>query len=511
MTARTKVVVQVVVAAVVAILLVVGIVAATPVVQPVVKKWLNGGKAEDAAEAAGVEPSHELVRDAQNRPVRPYTMRLAPETVRGLQVRVAPVKKAGKLVLPAQIGTLGYDTDRLYAVRPRFQGEVIKIGEFTPNSKHLESFQKFLKHRPLSPGDPVKKGDVLAVLWSKELGDRKVALVSALLDLYVDQETLARQKEIFERGSLPEATYRASVSKVEKDLSAVYAAEAGLGIARLTPAEIEEIRQEARAIQKRLRGKPETPEQRKGRLAEEVQKWARVALVAPRDGVIVEKNTNLNDIVDPARDTPLFRVADLRTLLINVNFHEEYLPLLQSLMGGKDTAAMRWKVRLEAEPDFPVLDLPVLRIAPSLDPNQHTATVIGRIQNPVVVEGAVPKHLLVGQFVTATVEVPPAEGVVAIPTNALNEVAGQSLVLVQPDPGRPEYRLRRVLVVRRTKDVTEVRSQLTPEEKTASEAEARQGKRPVETLRPGELVVTHGVTEMTEAMEDLLSKARTES
>src|SRR5262249_31632002 len=153
-----------------------------------------------------------------------------------------------------------------------------------------------------------------------------------------------------------------------------------LGISRLTPAEIEEIRGEAKAIQKRLHGKPETPEQRQARIAKDVQKWANVQIVAPETGLIVEKNTNVNDIVDPSKDTPLFRIADLNRLLINANFNEESLPLLQPLLDPKGGAGrLRWKVHVEAEPDVPVLDLPVLRVAPSLDPNQHTAMVFGRI------------------------------------------------------------------------------------------------------------------------------------
>jgi cobalt-zinc-cadmium efflux system membrane fusion protein len=514
MTSRAKNILRAVVVGLVAVALLVGIVAATPFVQPVVKKWLHGHPPEDAVETPGARPSHELVRDKEGRPVKPYTMRLDPETVRALQVSTGKVSKAGPLKLPPQIGTLGYDTDRLYSVRSRFQGEVIAIGETTSNGK-LESIQKFLKKHLIGPGDRVKQDELLAVVWSKELGDRKVALVSALLDLYVDQETLNRLEPIYQRGSLPEATYRTAVSKVEKDLATVYAAEAGLRISRLTAAEVEEIHKEARIIQKRLRGKQETPEQRKQRQDEEVKKWARVELRVPRLSddpdrplIVVEKNTNVNDMVDPSRDTPLFRLADMSTLLLNVNFNEEYLPLLQPLMGNVPRE-MHWQVRLEAVPDFPVLDLPILRIAPSLDPNNHSAVVIGRITNPVPVHDKA-QHLVVGQFLTATVAVPPGKGVVVIPTNALNEVDGESLVFVQPKADRPEYTLCRVVVVRRSKEVTHVRSELTPEEQKLSTDEVRAGRRPFSTLRAGELVVTHGVTEMTEGMSELLAKARTE-
>jgi cobalt-zinc-cadmium efflux system membrane fusion protein len=476
---------------------------------PLIHDWSNGPKGDSGA--AEKDKSHELVRDAKGHPVQPFTMRLSPVTAKALQVTTEAVKPAGKLTLPSQVGTLGYDTDHLFSVRPRFQGEIIKIGDAAdgPNDYPWTPEQRYQK-RPLGPGDRVKKGDLLAVVWSKELGDRKVALVSALLDLYLDRETLQRLEPIYERGSLPEATYRLAVNKVEKDLSAVYAAESSLGISRLTPEEVEKIRDDAKAIQKRLQGKPETPEQRKERMAQDFQKWARVDLVAPQDGIIVEKNTNVNDIVDPARDTPLFRIADLRWLLIYVNFNEEYLPILEPILRASNPGLLEWKVRLEADPDARVLTLPILRVAPSLDPNQHTAMVIGRISNPVIQDPLPPKYLLAGQFVTATVELPAAAGLVDIPTNALNEVNGQSLVFVQRNPDRPEYTLRRVVVVRRTREVVQVRSELNAAEQHASQEEVRQGRRPFETLQPGDLLVTRGVTEMTDALEDLVARERAE-
>ncbi len=488
-------------------LVVVAAVVGAVLLYPTFSGWWAGANRDDRP--AGPDPgqSHDLVRDAAGKPVKPFRIYLAPVAVEGLKVTAEPVRRAGYLSLPPQVGTLGYDTDRLYAVRPRFQGEIISIATVKEFVRRNGSTEGEWKTRPIGPGDSVKKGDVLAVAWSKELGDRKVALISALLDLYLDQELMQRQEPAYLRGSLPEATWRATVVKVEKDLSAVFAAEAALGIARLTWAEIEEIHNEAKTLQKRLKGKSETPEQRRKRLAEDVKRWARVEIVAPQTGRLVEKNTNVNDMVDPSKDTPLFRIADLGTLLINVNFNEEYLPLLQPLLDRREgyTRPLRWKVRMEDEPP---LDLPVLRIAPSLDPQTHTALVVGRISNPVKNSRNEDKYLVIGQFVTASVEVPPAPDLVEIPTNALNEVNGESLVIVQPDPKRHEYTLRRIAVARRSKEVTQVRSKLTPQDLAYSEAEVREGRRPVEPLGLGELVVTRGVTEITDAFDALLAKIR---
>src|SRR5262249_14170964 len=152
-----------------------------------------------------------------------------------------------------------------------------------------------------------------------------------LLDQYLDEELLRFQEDPEAAGVVPEATLRATRTKVQQDIAKVGRAEASLGIARLSLKEIEDIRQEAKAIQKRLQVKPKTPEQRRKRLRGDVPRWARVDIVAPQTGVIVEKNTNVNDQVDPINSPPLFRIADLSSLMIYVNFNEEYLPLLQPL------------------------------------------------------------------------------------------------------------------------------------------------------------------------------------
>lgn len=508
MSISRRTLVRVLVFGAVGVAVVVALVAARPFVEPVVVRWLNGEKKQDPSEKA-TATTYGLVRDVDGRPVQPYVMRLAPEVVKALQVKAGKAESAGLLPLPAQIGTLGYDTDRLYPVRPRFWGEIISIKEVTDYLGPTAPVKERVQKRLLGPGDHVQKDDVLAVYWSSEIANRKVALITALLDLYLDEANLKKMEEF--SGTVPPVTLRNAKTKVEKDQAAVYQAESSLGIARLTPKEIEEVRAEARAIQKRLQGKPETSEQREQRIVEDVQRWAKVALVAPRSGVIVEKNTNVNDIVDPSKDTPLFRIADLGTLIINVNFNEEYLPVLQPLMAQREELGQfRWKVKIEAMPEVPVLDLTILRIAPSLDPTHHTATVIGRLANPVRDRNGQERHLVVGQFVTATILIPPEKNAVAIPTDALDEVNGESLVFVQRAKEVSEYELRRVVVLRRSRDFSLVRGELTPEDQKVSEEEIRQGRRPLSVIRPGELVVTQGVTEMTEALDTLISKARSE-
>jgi hypothetical protein len=144
--------------------------------------------------------------------------------------------------------------------------------------------------------------------------------------------------------------------------------------------------------------------------------------------------------------------------------------------------------------------------------------VIGRIDNPVKDRQGQNKYLVVGQFVAASVEADPGPDLVEIPASALNEVDGDNLVFVQPDPRKPEFRLRRVVVVRSSKDAALVRSKLTPEDRKRFAKDELEDSRPLGTLQAadpehgvrGDWVVIHGMPEMTEAFLELEAKARTE-
>jgi cobalt-zinc-cadmium efflux system membrane fusion protein len=497
MTRRRSVLVKSIIFVVLAVVLV-GISVAA---MPRVKEWLNKPSREQAT-APEDEASARLVVDEHDRPVAPPTLWLSGEVIKALGVKTVPAELSKTpRALPPQAGQLAFDTNRLFPVRSRFPGEVVKITE-------VPDLTFPTKARQIGFGDRVEEGEVLAVVYSKDLGDKKAALVDALLDLWLDQERLQRQAAIYAKGAIPEATYRQSEYQVKKDLHAVETAERTLLMSRLTPEEIEEVRKEARAIQQRFQAQMKNfdlnnPPAIKEALNEEQKKrregWAKLEVKAPRSGTIVQQDTNVGDFADPTKDPPLFRIADLSVLGVWVDAAEELLPLLR----GRRPEELHWKVELQANVKARLMAGPILRISPSIDPNQHTLRIIGQVVNP-------DRKLLAGQFITATISVPPAGDEVEVPTNALNEVGGESLLFVQRDPAKPEYTLRRVAVVRRFRDVCHVRSELTPDEVKESQEDQKKGLRPIKPLRPGDLVVVQGAVELTAALEDLQAKAKTE-
>jgi membrane fusion protein, heavy metal efflux system len=464
---------------------------AVPGVRGAVLGWLVG--TVEVSRTAGASHKEELEFFEVN---GTQSLRLPAKAVVGLDLRPVAAKRAFKgQALPPQIGTLNYDNDRLFVIRSRFPGELAKIRTVLDSDGSISP----TRERPLRFGDKVKQGDLLAVIWSQQLGSAKAAMVDAISGLRLSQDNLRRHEELFRNGAMTLATLKADERQVQADSNTLLTAERSLKMWKLTGKEIDEIKAEAKIIH----------EQKKVRSADDEMKWARVEIRVPcfderdpnKELVIVEKNTNINDMVDPINSPPLFKLADISRLQIWVHPHEEYLPLIRAGHQNNGTR-FQWDIRFQAEPaDMPPRMLDIVQIAPSLEPNQHSPMVLGYLPNP---DG----KYLIGQFLTATIFMPPEDNTVEIPTDALNEVEGQGIVFVERDVAKREYSLRRVSVVRRFKDVTFVRSELTEEERVLSRAEVARGRRPLQPLLPGERVITRGAVELTGAVDDLETKDR---
>ena len=300
---------------------------------------------------------------------------------------------------------------------------------------------------------------MLAVVWSAALGEKKSELVDAVSKLKVDRETLERLRKLGETvvsGKMildAEAAVRAgenAVARIEDTLRAW----------RLPKKEIEGLVAEA----ERLGSGQARRELTAGKT------WARVEIRAPFAGVILERNTNVRDVVDTAAD--LFRLADLSKLTVWAQVYEDDLPTFLALKRPHP-----WDVRLPARPDFKPAGR-LEHIGDIIDPLQHTALARGTVDNA---DGS----LRVGQFVTVTVAVEPRGGEVEIPTAALVEDGTQSVVFVRPDPADSRFVRRTVEVSRRQHDVV----YLTPPSALGG-------------VRPGEQVVVGGAIQLNQVLTD---------
>lgn len=440
------------------------------------------------APANGAEP-----KPAENTPAgvvladgTTNTVDVKSEVAEKLKIRtddVAPARKR-PLELP---GSLAVDPQAQARIRTRFPGEVVEIEQV--DDPIARQKQGYTVKRSLAPGDEVKQGQRLAVVWSKDLGEKKSELVDAKSALMLDEDTLKRFEEGFAKGIIPEQRLYEQRRQVDSDRIAVDRARRTLQSWRLSEDEIKEIEDEAIRIRERG-GK---------RDANKVRDWARVDVVSRIDGTIMEKNCVVGDFISDSSFN-MFVVADLKHLAVWAHAYEEDLPGLKDFKEQcrKEGKLVPWKVRLRNEPNADPVDGFIDLIGNVVDPTQHTVLIQGTVQNPNLGTKENPNYrFTAGQYIKATVELPAAKGEVSIPISALVEDGKDSIVFVV-DAKANRFTMRRVAVTRRGLTEAQVRSVLSDKEKEAG----------LEALKEGERVVSSGAIELKAALEDAQAAAK---
>lgn len=320
--------------------------------------------------------------------------------------------------LPSLHGVLALDNDCLSRVHSRFDGEVVEIGQERVDNE---------SPRTLRVGDWVDRGDLLAVVWSTGLGEKKSELANALAKLHSEEAHRDRLKKLFAEGVAAGKNYREAEMAVQARLAEVANAELTLRTWRMNDEDMNLIRSEAERL-----AQSQIP-------AVELKNWARVEIRAPMSGVILEKNITVGDIIETGKD--LFKICETKHLVVWAHVYEEDLQVLESL-----PRPIKWTVSVSSRSgdraDFPgTLD----RIGAVIDQSQHTALVTGRVDNKS-------GDLKIGQFVTVTLNLPPRTDEIELPPTAVVEDGRQSIVFIQPTADEDRFVRQPVHVVRRTRD-----------------------------------------------------------
>lgn len=394
-----------------------------------------GGYRWGHEEAAAVITSHDREAPEVGRPEipgavalpgNPPKVRLSSEAEKALGIELASVAAAPEHDSLSLTGSLLLDSNRLAYVHSRFSGEVVSIGTIAALPHEFAS--QHGSTRPIRAGDVVKKGQLLAVVWSKEVGEKKSDLVDALSRVNTSRTTLDRL-EALERGSVSAQIVREARRQYEADMIAVDRAERTLRSWRETEAEIQEVHKEADRIRKG--GDPDTDHYR--------ETWANVEIRAPLDGTLLENNVSLGEIVDSGM--VLFKVADLSRMAVLANVYEEDLPKVTAL----SPTQRQWKVRLKSEPETPAIEGSFEVVGNVIDPGQHTAAVIGWIPN-------LGEKLRAGQFITSEIVLPAVTDAVIVPNSAVIDEGTRAFVFIAEKSAPHEFAMRPVEVLRRGRD-----------------------------------------------------------
>ncbi len=402
------------------------------------------------------------------------------------------------LVLP---GSTALDPTRLARIRARFApARVVSLAQVWDRSTkngHTE-------YRDIRQGDLVSKSDLLGTFYSVDVGTKKNDLLDALVQLDLDQKILDRVEANL--NSVPEVYHLTQQRAVQGDRNAINRALNNLKLWDIPQEEIDALHAEARKIcadkgswyktseGRWVKGENQAAVDKSGKAREKEDPWGKVTLRAPFDGVVVERNVHVDEMVVD-NTVNLFQIADVSRLLVIANCPEDALPVLE----GLGNSQRKWMVHTVGAANGGGLPGTIDEIGYLIDPNQHTAIIKGYVDNPG-------KRIRAGQFVTATINVPPPGDVVEIPADALVDDGMQSLVFVQSDAGAPRFTMRRVQVTQRFEHTVFVQSAPIPKGEQPTTEEAESGLLVKEPLRPGERVLLAGAVELKAAMVDLESR-----
>lgn len=302
------------------------------------------------------------------------------------------------------VGSVSYDQDHFAVVGPLVAGRVARLAA--------------------SIGDPVKAGQVLAIIESPEVGQAQAAYLSAKARAGAAQSNATRESEL--------AAQRISSAREKETAEAMAASEAA----------------EVRAALERLRafglGGGDVDVLKKG-----VGSGGRLALRSPIDGTVVARSITLGQAVERATDA--FKVADLSRLWVLLDLYEKDLPRVH--------VGQNVELKTDAAPGEVFLAR-VTYVTPLVDERTRTASVRIEFSHR---DG----RLLPGQFVTArlladagTAAIP----VVAVPRRAVQSVEGKPVVFRRTGEG---FEKRAVELGTSSGDLVEVTSGLAEGDEVA--------------------------------------------
>jgi membrane fusion protein, heavy metal efflux system len=413
------------------------------------------------------DPEHDPGALVTLAPGQTDTVQFAPNALTKMGYRLATVEPAPPPPPLKLLGRVELDSNTMVRIKPRFAGgRVVEIGNF-------EDVPSGEAKRTLRYGDHVHKDQVLAIVWSTEIGAKKSELVDALSKLYTTQDILKRL-ESAEQGAIAQRAIIDANRDYQSALVDVTDARRTLLSWGLSTKDLDVVYGEAKKLQHRKPQDADENEEVGSKTELAVEKdWANTELRSPIDGQIVEKNFNVGELVDPSDD--LFRVADTTHIRILARVYEEDLPTLRHLPPEK----RHWKIDLKSDPfDEPVAGTFEI-LGGIIDPADHTGTIMGTLDNTS-------GRMNLGQFVTAAIDLDADPAMVAVPSKSVNEDGSLAAIFVQDNAHPNDFTRRLVAVTSRIPNRVCIRSE-------PNEAERAAGATP---LKVGERVLASGVIEL---------------
>jgi cobalt-zinc-cadmium efflux system membrane fusion protein len=337
-------------------------------------------EAPKPAEAEHHEEHGDEHADHEHAEGEPGHVKLAPDAVTRMGITTTPATIRSLPLIIETTAVLSYNTDRQAHVRVPVGGRVAQVRK--------------------TVGDRVRKGEVLAVLESPDLGQAQSDYLEAQARLDLARQTLQREERLFKT----QVTAQKTVEQARQD------------------ARLAEIAVERTLNRFKVLGFHGTERLRRTRAIDTT-----LTVTAPIDGMILTRHFTIGEWVRPDEEQPGFTVADLSGLWALADIYEKDL--------GRVHVGQAAEVKVEAFPDRTFAGR-VSLIAPALDPETRTA----KARVAIVNAGGLLKPQMFGRVKLNVGR----HQALAVPTAAVVGEHDEFFAFTQEEPG--EYRQRHVRV-----------------------------------------------------------------
>lgn len=280
--------------------------------------------------------------------------------------------------------------------RHALQEQRTVYGKILPNEQHyahvVTQLSGGVKEVLKQKGDPVKAGEPLAWLNSPQLADGVTVYLAALHQRDVAERNLEREERLYQQQLVAEGALIDAANKATQQRMEVVFAEqklCGLGLTELQVAQLPNAA-------------PST--------------WRQVALVAPFDGVVLDRDLVVGEWV--SAEHPAFTIVDLNTVWAEL---ELPVSMLESVKIDKTLALYDMLSRDYAKGK-------VIYISPRLNQENFTVHVVAEVDNHS-------KKWRLGSSIEAELLFGEKEAVLTLPRTAIQRIDGQEVVFVEAPGG----------------------------------------------------------------------------
>ncbi|MFQ5688041.1 MAG: efflux RND transporter periplasmic adaptor subunit [Candidatus Scalindua sp.] len=320
--------------------------------------------AEEHGERAHEEHSEEEHTDK-------HRVQISPQEMEDFDIEVAEALP-GKLHIDLQLpGEVVYDPARVVHIVPRVPGIVIKV-------------QKKI-------GDKVNKGEVLAVLESRELASAKANYLAAIEILSLAEVTYNREKKLWDKNISSEREYLDAQTRLAEARIQLHKSQHQLMALGFSKEYVEELKHDS-------------------------EDMSRFEITSPFSGTIVKKHITLGEKVND--QNPVFTVADFSTVWV-------YLTVYQ---GDLESVHIGQPVTIREQQGQHSAESRIDYITPFVEESTRTATARVILDN---YEG----DWHPGAFVSGKVIIDEFEVGISAPRTALLVIQEKNVIFVKTDDG----------------------------------------------------------------------------